>query len=130
MLPERTAGTSEVGYEDFRRPDPFSSDRIMDATARLLSPRSAPAQKGRVQAPQERVGKKHRRKKSSSAQSVSPAPRPREEKASAPAPAPKKRQDRGRGHRGGPAPLPMKSGAVKDSTEQPSLMKPYYIEHD
>ena len=130
VLPERTAGTSEAGYEDFRRPDPFSSDRIMDATARLLSPRSAPAQKGRVQAPQERVGKKHRRKKSSSAQSVSPAPRPREEKASAPAPAPKKRQDRGRGHRGGPAPLPMKSGAVKDSTEQPSLMKPYYIEHD
>lgn len=130
VLPERTAGTSEAGYEDFRRPDPLSSDRIMDATARLLAPRSAPAQKGRVQAPQERVGKKHRRKKSSSAQSVSPAPRPREEKASAPAPAPKKRQDRGRGHRGGPAPLPMKSGAVKDSTEQPSLMKPYYIEHD
>ncbi|MBU5228868.1 ATP-dependent RNA helicase rhlE [uncultured Clostridium sp.] len=130
VLPERTAGTSEAGYEDFRRPDPLGSDRIMDATARLLSPRSVPAQKGRVQAPQERVGKKHRRKKSSSAQSVSPAPRPREEKASAPAPAPKKRQDHGRGHRGGPAPLPMKSGAVKDSTEQPSLMKPYYIEHD
>ena len=50
------------------------------------------------------------------------------------APAPKaqskRRHDRGHGPRGGRPMMPMKSGAVKDSTEQPSLMKPYYIEHD
>ena len=41
--------------------------------------------------------------------------------------AKKKRRDRG-AFRGGRGPvLPMKSGAVKDSTEQPSLMKPYYL---
>ena len=50
------------------------------------------------------------------------------------APAPKaqskRRHDHGHGPRGGRPMMPMKSGAVKDSTEQPSLMKPYYIEHD
>ena len=60
-----------------------------------------------------------------------PEPKPEPPKA---APAPKaqskRRHDRGHGPRGGRPMMPMKSGAVKDSTEQPSLMKPYYIEHD
>ena len=109
-------------------PDPFSSDRIMDATARLLSPVRARTEGPCPGASGARRGRNTGGKKSSSAQSVSPAPRPGRKGLRPGA--------RTQGARTAAAviaaarPLPMKSGAVKDSTEQPSLMKPYYIEHD
>ena len=129
VLPERTAGEGWDMEEDFYRPDPLGSDRIMDATARLLAPQSAG--KGRPDRDGEALreaGRSGRRKKGGAKAQPAKAP---EQKA---APAPehrKKRKNRSGAGRGGRGPvLPMKSGAVKDSTEQPSLMKPYYIEHD
>ncbi len=123
VLPERTAGASQSGHGDFRRPNPLGEDRIMDATARLLAPRhttaSAPAKKKRPAAaaePHARPAHSGRGKKRE------------EQKPYAPAPSAKKRQDRGRGYHRGPT-MPLKSGSVKDSTEQPSLMKPYYLDH-
>ena len=135
VLPERTAGQTKGNYADFRRPDPLSSGHVMDATARLLAPRNSPAKRpapANPPASPKAEGKNNarRRRKSSggqTAQSAAPTSEKKNEHKSSP--APKKRQDRGRGPRGGRGPMPaMKSGAVKDSTEQPSLMKPYYIE--
>ena len=139
VLPERTAGTTQEVYGDFSRPDPLSSDHIMDATARLLAPRKLTQPKRetenrRKEEPSGQSRSRRRRKKSGgqeapaqAAQKVREAQSPK----AAPAPGGKKRRDRGHGPRGGRSPvLPQKSGAVKDSTEQPSLMKPYYIEHD
>ena len=139
VLPERTAGTTQEVYGDFSRPDPLSSDHIMDATARLLAPRKLTQPKRetenrRKEEPSGQSRSRRRRKKSGgqeapaqAAQKVREAQPPK----AAPAPGGKKRRDRGHGPRGGRSPvLPQKSGAVKDSTEQPSLMKPYYIEHD
>ncbi len=113
---------------DFVRPDPFASDRIMDATARLLAPRPRTAKPGQ-----------ERRKKQPSTGS---APAPKETAASkpngparqnkaqpvpkAPAAGGKKRSRSG----GRPRPVELKRSHVKDSTEQPSLMKPYYISHE
>lgn len=42
----------------------------------------------------------------------------------------KKHNDRGRSRRGGPPEVALRPGSQKDSTEQPSLVKPYYINHD
>ena len=138
VLPERSAGVSQGETYDFYRPDPLSSDHIMDATARLLAPRKAPVKPEPVKA-EEGQSRSHRRKKKKkggeNAAPQSQAERKiREAQSPKAAPAPKaqskRRRDRGHGPRGGRPMMPMKSGAVKDSTEQPSLMKPYYIEHD
>ena len=128
---------------EFSRPNPLDSDVIMDATARLLAPRrltlspvppqgrqerSAPEKKGekrrskgRAQAavPEKGEGQPKKAKK----QSAAPQP------ASQPAPASRRqraRQDRQSGRRG--APQPPQRPHVKDSTEQPSLMKSYYLD--
>ena len=137
VLPERTAGPVGEEYHDFSRPDPLSSDRIMDATARLLAPRKSGV-KPETGRKEEGQSRSHRRKKGKkggeSAVSESQTQRKVRESQPKAAPAPKaqakRRHDRGHGPRGGRPVMPMKSGAVKDSTEQPSLMKPYYIEHD
>ncbi|WP_294472250.1 DEAD/DEAH box helicase [uncultured Intestinimonas sp.] len=133
VLPERTAGAPEEVLGEFSRPDPLSSDHIMDATARLLAPRKRSlrpeprSQEGGASQSRRRRGKSQGEGASQPARRVREAQPPK----AAPAPAGKKRRDRGRGPRGGRPPvLPQKSGAVKDSTEQPSLMKPYYMEHD
>ena len=128
---------------DFVRPDPLASDRIMDATARLLAPRpraAAPA-KPRQEAPAQPSG--NRKKKAAANASVKPkqngpakakqtAPAPGK-KASAPQPAKraadsKKRSRSRRSDR--PRPVELPRSHVKDSTEQPSLMKPYYLHDD
>ncbi len=114
VLPERSTGPEREEYHDFYRPDPLSSDHIMDATARLLAPRKKKKKGGESAAPESQAQKKVRQAK------AAPAPKAQS----------KRRHDRGHGPRGGRPMMPMKSGAVKDSTEQPSLMKPYYIEHD
>ena len=134
VLPERTAGEGWGLEEDFHRPDPLASDHIMDATARLLAPRSTGKAKSARggEARREEQGRNSRRKKGGDKPAAKAHEgKPQEAKGhEAKSSAKKKRRDRG-AFRGGRGPvLPMKSGAVKDSTEQPSLMKPYYIEHD
>ena len=134
---------------NFHRPDPLSGDQIMDATARLLAPRSSsfssvssqfrteprhrkkkavpvqqPAPEVEAPAAQDAAPKKSKKAKKKKATPVpqaanSPAPK----KATEAAPAPKKKKQRAPN---GPM-EPMKSGQTKDSTEQKSLMKPYYI---
>ena len=136
---------------DFYRPDPLAGDQIMDATARLLAPRRTSLTASRPAPVQDSPrAKEKKRKKKDAAPVMQPTPvveTPPEPKAPAkrkkkkrkaepqvqqPA-APKqvkeasskskKRHDRA--PRGPVA--PMKSGQTKDSTEQKSLMKPYYI---
>ena len=138
VLPERSAGGSQGETYDFYRPDPLSSDRIMDATARLLAPRKAPVKPEPVKAEEGQSRSRRRKKKKKGGEHAAPQSQAerkiREAQPPKAAPAPKaqskRRHDRGHGPRGGRPMMPMKSGAVKDSTEQPSLMKPYYIEHD
>ena len=138
VLPERSAGPVEADYGDFNRPDPLGEDRIMDATARLLAPRPRMFS----QRPEAPTPEKRARKKKKSAAGPAAEPRERhaqggrgkrreEGKSAGPASvqAVKKRHDRGRGHRTGPV-MPTRSSSVKDSTEQPSLMKPYYLNDD
>ena len=101
---------------DLTRPDPLAGDHIMDATARLLAPRKpmfAQAQEPRREAP----------KKAKSPRREEPKAAPKqEEKRRA---RPDRRRDRG------PRPPmePMKAFRTKDSTEQKSLMKPYYLDN-
>ena len=134
---------------EFTRPNPFDSDVIMDATARLLAPRrsgygaatagrprkgeerkkksgaqqspqqQAPAQDGKSSGKKRRGGKKSRQTgpehpaahKSSHGES-----RPRQTR--------KGHQRSGAGRE----PMePFHSGQTKDSTEQASLIKPFYI---
>ena len=113
----------EPDFADFRKPDPLASDVIMDATARLLAPRS------RGQAP-----KKPKAAKAPRAEAAQPQGQPRKGKKKAAAeplhreePRRKKRGGgRGRGP-GRPPEVVLRSNGQKDSTEQPSLMKPYYL---
>ena len=121
-------------YTDFEKPNPLASDVIMDATARLLAPRrpaaaaSKPAEPPRPSAGES--GKKRRRgKKKTSGES--PAVEALIPKKASGAPAPKKKsggRGPGRGVRGGPPEI--RRGTQKDSTEQPSLMRPYYLSDD
>ncbi len=121
---------------DFQRPDPFASDVVMDATARLLSPRSRP---GRT-APPAAAPAKPRREKQGKAEPLkknAKGPKPgrtsrqegikaarQEETASARG---KRQPAKGRGRGGRPPEVVLRTGSQKDSTEQPSLMKPYYL---
>ena len=127
---------------DFVRPDPFASDRIMDATARLLAPRprtAAPKQEASGQARRKqqpsRGNTSPRKDASSTGKQDAPAkqnkPEPAKKK---PAAAQKetapvsggKKRSRTR-HNSRPRPVELPRSRVKDSTEQPSLMKPYYL---
>ena len=133
VLPERSAGPVQADYGDFNRPDPLGEDRIMDATARLLAPRPRMfSARPEAPAPEKRTRKM---KKSAAGPAAEPqggrAKRREAGKSAVPVPAQagKKRRDQGRGHRAGPV-MPTRSGSVKDSTEQPSLMKPYYLNDD
>ena len=124
---------------DFVRPDPLASDRIMDATARLLAPRPKAAARP-SKARQESSGQAGRPKqqsqkgqtKAAGAQSA-PAKRkdpqsvkegPAAPQAAAPAASGGKKRARRTSR---PRPVEPPRSHVKDSTEQPSLMKPYYL---
>ena len=105
---------------DLRRPNPLDSEVIMDATARLLAPRRVTL----TPAPTASSPKKARNKPK--LQSKAPAKTPNKTK---PAPQPKaqtKPRPQAQMPRRGRAPEPQRPRA-KDSTEQPSLMKPFYI---
>ena len=136
---------------DFVKPNPLDSDVIMDATARLLAPRKpvAPSQprqeakedaaKKKSSAPKQQkkqtqpAAKKQEQKKqtkpASKQEQKKPEPvQPAVAAAKQPA-APEKKKRRRSNNK--PRPLERSLYArQKDSTEQASLMRPYYISHD
>ncbi len=106
---------------DFHRSNPLEGDVIMDATARLLAPRPRPAQPqqpARRNPPQDksRDGKPPQ-------QGKTPAPEQRRGED-------RKPRSRGQGRRSGPPVTPLHLGNQKDSTEQPTLTRPYYMNRD
>ncbi len=122
---------------DFDRPDPLAGEHIMDATARLLAPRKSVLT--REGSASRRSAPRSRRSKGHSAGEKENRPAKENQRAVLSAGAGgKKRSEPGKGrgasggrkHRGGPrGPIePMKSNRTKDSTEQHSLMKPYYLD--
>ncbi|MGI5962707.1 MAG: DEAD/DEAH box helicase [Lawsonibacter sp.] len=131
---------------DFYRPNPLDSDVILDATARLLAPRKAPLastpSRGKSTTTSlPRSGKKKKAAGPSAQQkqppSAPPQPHPQSLRGSRQA-AGKSPQE----HRRTPPSLQKRgkterrpisnaySSKPKDSTEQPSLMKPYYLDLD
>ena len=120
----------EPDFADFRKPDPLASDVIMDATARLLAPRP------RAQAPKKPKAPKQAAK-APKAEAVQPQGQSRKANKKKASPAaeplhkeePRRKKNRGsKGRRPGrPPEVVLRSNGQKDSTEQPSLMKPYYL---
>ncbi len=134
---------NQMPVVEFDRPDPLAGDRIMDATARLLAPRR-PVQPAVVTAPpkteQEQSRNRRRRKKKPAASTLpsrqenKPAP-VKKTKEAAPKqeqPAPKKRAQPAPKKKSRPQRRQEQSARsrTKDSTEQKSLMKPYYLSDD
>ena len=115
---------------DFHRPNPLDSDVIMDATARLLAPRRPAHTSPAAPARQERDGGRGGRRRKKKGGQAQPAPAQKQP------PAPKKAEGRPeggkkrRGRSGGrhEPDLDPHRHQPKDSTEQPSLMKPYYLD--
>ena len=134
---------------DFDRPDPLAGYHIMDATARLLSPRkiAVPTPPVKKEEPVMQEKRTDRKKKKTPApqpekqsaqreETVKRRPKP-EQKSGEKQPnkphqdsAPRSGAKRSRPPRERAPQLPERSGRAKDSTEQKSLMKPYYISHD
>ena len=117
---------------DFVKPNPLDSDVIMDATARLLAPRPLPQAQPQTQtkkrdkeaskpaSPKPRQGKKNKKQGA--------PPKPVQESALPPSLARKRRPRRD----GKPRPVeaPLRADRQKDSTQQKSLMRPYYLHDD
>ena len=128
---------------EFDRPDPLAGDHIMDATARLLAPRKSTLSREGSTASRRAAPRKRRRGNAGGEGEPRAAGKEKPQRAAAPAEAGrKKRSEAGESkarpaarsskkHRGGPrGPIePMKSNRTKDSTEQHSLMKPYYLDN-
>ena len=128
---------------EFNRPDPLAGDHIMDATARLLAPRKSTLSREGSAASRRAAPRKRRRGNAGGEGEPRAAGKEKPQRAAAPAEAGrKKRSEAGESkarpaarspkkHRGGPrGPIePMKSNRTKDSTEQHSLMKPYYLDN-
>ena len=128
---------------EFDRPDPLAGDHIMDATARLLAPRKSTLSREGSAASRRAAPRKRRRGNAGGEGEPRAAGKEKPQLAAAPAEAGrKKRSEAGESkarpaarsskkHRGGPrGPIePMKSNRTKDSTEQHSLMKPYYLDN-
>ena len=145
---------------EFQRPNPFDSDVIMDATARLLAPKKSlfsalrPKAKGeekaqtRGQEKREKAPKGQAENAQKSAKGQGKAQPSAQEKAQkAPKAQGRNPQDKGqppkRARQGRPAPRAAgnrrqdrpgrvppepRRNQTKDSTEQESLMKPYYLD--
>ena len=118
---------------DFVKPNPLDSDVIMDATARLLAPRStrlyaqpAPQEARRAEEPAPASGNSRRRRHRHGGKGKAleqPAHR------AAPAPQPKSQRPGRTPHRTFPPERPQRGH--RDSTETPgSVMKPYYLSDD
>ena len=127
---------------EFHRPNPLDSDVIMDATARLLAPRPLTLSGGQDQnTGRRRKGKKPAHKSQEQAVQTQHAPKqqpaahksaPGGKSAKGDKTAHQGRKDRTTpqkrsrgGYQRGLPPEPHRQ--QKDSTEQPSLMKPFYI---
>ena len=126
---------SAMPCTEFDRPDPLAGDRIMDATARLLAPRrltlspvssreehGRPRKRSAGQAAQPR-----QKSEDQKGRSAHTAPQAESRK---PAPSKHKKSSQGRGQdrRRSFQDPPRPTGHPKDSTEQESLMKPYYLD--
>ena len=105
---------------DFVKPNPLDSERILDATARLLAPRRP------LRVPKDETGGTPGKK----------SQRGNHRKGSAPAGGQKKPAEgaggrsRRREERPRPLTTPLRSDRQKDSTQQKSLMRPYYLNED
>jgi ATP-dependent RNA helicase RhlE len=113
---------NSVPRTDLSHPNPLDSDVVMDATARLLAPRHAAAVRET-----ERTAKTRRKKRHTApqpTQTVEPPKRTGQKKKGQSASKPQ-RDRQGGGRRG---PQEPRRSHPKDSTEQPSLMKPYYLD--
>ena len=132
---------SAMPRTEFDRPDPLSGDHIMDATARLLAPRkpvSAPEshrEVSRRSAPRSRKRGGHDATprqapaRTEAPQNAKGGHSAHSDRKTAPTAGGSRRPDRRRSHGGPRGPIePMKSSRTKDSTEQHSLMKPYYLD--
>ena len=121
---------------DFVKPNPLDSDVIMDATARLLAPRPRP----QIQAQSQQ--KPQTKKRDKDAQKPAPPksrqgkkgkkqgapPKPEREPALPPSLSGKRKPRREVRPRSVEAPL--RADRQKDSTQQKSLMRPYYLHDD
>ena len=123
---------------DFSRPNPLAGDHIMDATARLLAPRKPLAsQEGSAASRPSRNRRKERHgekaPQTEAAISSKKSKATPKKKAEESTPAKKKSSARRPDHRRSRGPRgpmePMRHDRVKDSTEQKSLMKPYYLDN-
>ncbi|MCI9155331.1 MAG: helicase, partial [Lawsonibacter sp.] len=130
---------------EFYRPNPLDSDTIMDATARLLAPKrsllSSILPKGGEKAQKKQPEQKKKRAKPEGPQKTrqSKPEQPKAKKGQKPAKQepPKKAAPQQSKKKGSPKPPrrdyrmppePPRKNQPKDSTEQPSLMKPYYLD--
>jgi ATP-dependent RNA helicase RhlE len=120
---------------NFQRPNPLDSDVVMDATARLLAPRR-PLLSGLLPKPAEKKKQPEQSKpKPQKAEEPQKDKRPRPKKSAkaedAPTPQQRKKRAGKPQRRGRPMPPdPPRKNQPKDSTEQASLMKPYYLDID
>ena len=138
---ERLDTGSAMPVVEFTKPDPLAGDRIMDATARLLAPRPGAAESG--------SGGRRRRRSRKGGGEDREAAQSRREKAPEQMPGKKKGEKApagesgsgqgkkdGQGKKGksrrrdGRRPMEPQRPHTKDSTEQNSLMKPFYLTRD
>ena len=136
---------------EFHRPNPLDSDVIMDATARLLAPRRSllasilpkgekkppeaqkskqPKARQQAKPPKTEEPKKAQQSRSEPQQSEGKrGKKPVKQEAAPPPQRPKKRGSARPPRRDRPLPpQPPRKNQPKDSTEQASLMKPYYLD--
>ena len=132
---------SAMPRTEFDRPDPLAGDHIMDATARLLAPRKpVPAPESRREGSRRSAPRSRKRgghdatprqapARTEAPQNAKGGHSAHSDRKTSPTAGGSRRPDRRRS-RGGPrGPIePMKSSRTKDSTEQHSLMKPYYLD--
>lgn len=121
---------------EFHRPNPLDSDTIMDATARLLAPRrsllSSILPKGQKKQSETRKAKPGKDKQAKPEQPPKPQ-KPAKGKEESPKKAASQKKKKGgqtprRDRPRGAPPEPLRKNQPKDSTEQASLMKPYYLD--
>ena len=164
LAEERAIQAKQAAY--YKDRDPLAGDVVMDATARLLAPKTQEKpktaeqarrgdtdrqisrqergkgrrQEGRKQAPAAETGPKPARKPAPVQQSQKQgkaqphkgqppkkADKPKAAPAAAPAPAREKPKKGGLFRRGRPMEPAVRPSDQKDSTEQQSLMRPYYF---
>ena len=131
---------------EFQRPNPLDSDTIMDATARLLAPRrsllssllpKSEKKQPKKKAEEPRKAKQAKTEQAKKTQKPAKAEPPKkaqkavkQEASRKAAPASQRKKSSPRRNRRTTPPEPPRKNQPKDSTEQASLMKPYYLDID